>query len=156
MNEVANILGITLPIVSSREAVMRERNICKASELNKTCPIIYHQDSLVIQNYDFKDDDTACTVSSSECEVSVDTRHTVSFAENLVTEIHTRPYTTINEKHKLFYSDWEYLEFRRDACCLNRRETLVQFADNVVSKVWTIPTVLDPSSIFYSERELQG
>jgi len=155
MNEVAGILGINLPIVRIRDAVMRERTKRKDSEQDTPFPIMCYRDYLLMKNCDYKDDDTACTESSSECEVSVDTPRSVSFAENLVTEIHTRPYTTINEKHKLFYSDWEYLEFRRDASSSNRRERLVKFADDVVSKVWIIPAVSDPSSIFYSERELQ-
>jgi len=159
MNEVASILGINLPIVSSRNAVMRERFNRQVFRQDKHFPIICQRDSLLVHKSqcDCKDDDTACTVSSSECGVSVDTPHSVSFAENLVTEVYTRPYTTINEKQRLFYSDWEYLEFRRNAYCSNNgRERLVQFADDVVSEVWIIPTVSDSSSMYYSERELQS
>lgn len=157
MNEVASILGIDLPTFNSRDAVMRERCQCRESKRNKTSSMFCHRNSLLIGKIycEDKDDDTACTASSSECSGSIDAPHTVSFADNLVTEIHTRPYTTICEKQKLFYCDWEYLEFRRDAYGLNKRERLVKFSDDVVSKVWIIPTVEDPSSMHYSEKELQ-
>lgn len=158
MNEVASILGIYLPTFNSRDAVMRVRFHYKDSKRKELSSVFCYRNSLLIgkKSCDANDDDTACTASSSECGGSIDAPNTVSFAENLVTEIHTRPYTTICERQKLFYCDWEYLEFRRDAYGLNRRERLVKFSDDVVSKVWIIPTVEDPSLMHYSEKELQS
>jgi len=161
MNQVAIILGVSLPSFRTREAVMQDQ--IKANEWEYNSPLPFplpfpHHDSLSIceGNSSTKDDDTVTTQCSTDGETSVDTPRCVSFAENPVTEVNTRPYTTIHEKCKLFYSDWEYVEFRRDAYCYNRREKVVTFSDSVVSNVWIIPTAEDPSSMYYSETELQS
>jgi len=159
MNQVASILGISLPSLRARDIVMQERIRADECGCDSSLAFLHHHDSLSIcKGDDFtKDDDTAITQCSTDCETSVDTPRCVSFAENPVTEVNTRPYTTMNEKHKLFYSDWEYVEFRRKAYhWSNRREKLVIFTDSLVSDVWIIPTSEDPSSLYYSETELQS
>ena len=99
-----------------------------------------------------EDDDTVSTMSASESSLSMS--FGVTFAEPLVTEVHLRPYTTRREKRVLFYQEQDYMEFKRDAF-YGRRDTLVQFADDMVSDVWTIPALENPSEVYYTEGELQ-
>jgi hypothetical protein len=105
------------------------------------------------------DDDTASTASASDSDsvfsfMSTES-HSVSFADPLVTDVITRPYTTIRDKFDLYYSNHDYAEFRREAYGYQRREKLVKFADSMVTDVWTIPEVEDASSMYYSKKELQ-
>lgn len=54
---------------------------------------------------DLADDDTLSTTSLSDCESEVS--RTVSFAEELVTKVHTRPFTPPEQVQELYYSQEE-------------------------------------------------
>ena len=53
----------------------------------------------------FEDDDTLSTTSMSDCSSEV--TRTVSFAEDLVTEVYTRPFTPPEQVQELYYSQEE-------------------------------------------------
>jgi hypothetical protein len=111
-----------------------------------------------MMNYEKLDDDadtvSTASLSASDSSLSVDF-NSVTFAEPLVTEVHLRPYTTRQEKQVLFYNERDYLEFKRDYYYGTTRNTLVKFAETVVSQVWTVPQHEDPSQVYYTEAELQ-
>lgn len=154
MNNVANILGIQLPSTKARDSVMARpprRSLSHGA-------LLLHQDSLqLVKNgkflYDDEEDTVLTMMSSSDSSLSIDCG--VTFAEPLVTEVHTRPCTTRQEKNALFYNEHDYLEFKRDYYYGTSRNTLVKFAETVVSHVWTVPPHDDPSEHFYTEQDLQ-
>jgi hypothetical protein len=78
----------------------------------------------------------------------------VTFARPLVTEIYERPATTAAEKKVLFYTDTEYRDFRLDYL-RNKRDTVVQFADVVVTDVHEYPCAASADELYYSEKDLQ-
>jgi hypothetical protein len=103
---------------------------------------------------DKADDETASTLCTSDSDLSF-SGNAVTFAETLVTEVHHRPYTTLEEKYALFYNDLDYADFRRECYSGKRRNRLVSFADSVVSEVHVIPVMEDLAQMFYTEAELQ-
>jgi hypothetical protein len=164
----------------------------------------HHRDSLLCVKYgkgaksnDFDDDDdnnTAETLSSSSSSLSScdddDTENdsfssacssslcTVSFAVQVVTEVHYRPKTLPEEKETLYYTDVEYRQFKRDyyyrstssschsssssgsssSLSQSRRESVVKFSPQLVSSVWTYSdtaTLDNKEAMFYSESDLQ-
>lgn len=154
MNQVASILGIQLPSLKAREAIKTEP-VSTAVSL-----ALGHRDSMLLLNNPYKhhsknlddsDADTVSTMLSSCCSLGLG----VTFAEPLVTEVHTRPYTTRKEKQVLFYDEHDYLEFKRDYFYGSTRDTLVKFTETVVSHVWTVPKHEEPSDMYYTEAELQ-
>jgi hypothetical protein len=116
---------------------------------------------------DDDDDETASTMSTADesscCSDCSDegfrrqrlTKTVVSFDTPLVTAVYVRPFTTLQEKRALYYTDFEYREFRRDYF-YRPRDRQVQFSPNLVTKVHSIPPVEDPSDLYYSEADLQG
>ena len=151
MNQVASILGIQLPTMKAREAILSEPT-------SSFVALLPHRDSLILLNNLSKhgkelddDEDTVSTMLSSCSSLGLG----VTFAEPLVTEVRTRPYTTRLEKQKLFYNEADYMEFKRDYFYGTTRNTLVRFTETVVSHVWTVPRHEDPSKMFYTETELQ-
>lgn len=157
MNQVASILGIDLPVFTARQVILKPlpRPVPRA-----TLPaMLRHQDSLRLLEKRVKhDDDTASTASVSDCDSDsflLNETHSVSFAEPLVTEVITRPYTTMRDKYALYYTNDDYCEFRREAYGYEPQQKLVKFADSMVSEVWTIPAVVDAPSMYYSKKELQ-
>jgi hypothetical protein len=159
MNQVAIILGIELPLLKARDVVMK-KNKC-SSFADRPISIISHRDSLLLlgtqkDKSSANDDDTASTSSCSDSDSSFSSSGAlgVTFAEPLITEVITRPYTTINEKYQLFYNDYDYAEFRREAYGLGRKR-LVSFSTDIVSDVVILPPVEDNSVMYYSEKELQ-
>lgn len=161
MNQVASILGFDLPVLNARRAAMKAnpQSLPQHQQQQQLPIIISHRDSLLLldksHNRLAKDDDTASTASASDSDLSFDASHGVTFADNLVTEVITRPYTTIHEKYDLFYNDYDYAEFRREAYGYDRRERVVKFADSMVTEVFIIPKVEEPSKMYYSKKELQ-
>jgi len=150
MNQVATILGIQLPAMKARDAIQRE------PMMSSSVSILPHQDSLLLLNFNKPknmddDEDTVSTMLSSCSSLGLG----VTFAEPLVTEVHTRPYTTRQEKRALFYCEHDYLEFKRDYFYGTTRDTTVKFTETVVSHVWTVPKHEDPSDMYYTETELQ-
>lgn len=158
MNQVATILGFDLPVLTARQGAMKSSRRSPPQRKPTDLVFIDHRDSMLLldkRHHQSKDDDTASTASASDSDLSFDISHGVTFAEPLVTEVRTRPYTTIHEKYAMFYNDYDYAEFRREAYGYGRRERVVKFADSMVTNVWTIPKVEEPSKMYYSKRELQ-
>lgn len=158
MNQVAAILGISVPSFGARACAMKPSRIQK---MDNGVRLFSCRDSLLLGNDKLrmtKDDDTASTLSTSESDLSF-SGQMVRFADPLVTEVHTRPYTTPAEKFLLFYTASDYLDFRIDSYhsrYTERRNRLVRFADEVVTDVWSVPCLKRYSSdIYYSEAELQ-
>jgi hypothetical protein len=116
------------------------------------------------------EDETSCSSSSVIDDSNSSICNRVSFCTPLVTATYVRPTTTMQEKYALFYTDMDYREFRRNFIVMNRihsgqvqnqsfhhhRHTVVQIHPNVVTAVYTIPTVEDPSDLFYTKADLQG
>lgn len=155
MNQVASILGIQLPALKARDAILSEPTPSASS-----VSLLSHRDSLLLLNHHnlYKeksldgDDETVSTMLSSCSSLGLG----VTFADPVVTEVHTRPYTTRQERQALFYTDQDYLEFKRDYFYgTSSRDTLVKFKETVVSHVWTVPRHEDPSEMYYTEAELQ-
>lgn len=158
MDHVASILGIDLPVFNARRVAMKpHRSVTPAA----TIPSMLHCDNTVgmirKRQKDDDDDDTASTASASDSDSdSFVSAPSVSFAEPLVTAVMTRPYTSLRDKYALYYSNYDFAEFRREANGYERREKVVKFSVSVVSEVWTVPSVKDASSMYYSKEELQG
>ena len=154
MNQVATILGIQLPTLKARDAIKTE------PLSSSSVSILPHRDSLLLlhnnwnekQPKDLDDDaDTVSTMLSSCSSLGLG----VTFAEPLVTEVHLRPYTSRQEKQRLFYNESDYMEFKRDYFYGTTRDTIVRFTETVVSHVWTVPKHEEPSTMYYTETELQ-
>lgn len=71
----------------------------------------------------------------------------------------------MQENRMLYYTDYEYREFRRDYYSRNSSNSsnnnkrdggVVTFHADVVTAVHEIPAVSDPSDLYYSESDLQG
>jgi len=166
MEEIARQLGVSISF-KARDAVMIDPRLQKDSSLlirQSEESVIMFRNSAKLCEYDCNDDDdTASTVSitdDSSCSSSDDSLSStgfsrVTFAEPLVTEVYLRPTTTLHEKHVLYYSDYDYREFRRDYF-YRKRESLVQFDDKVVTDIWEIPTPEEKDALYYSESDLQG
>jgi len=117
-----------------------------------------HRDSMQLikqENHSAADDDTASTLSASDSDLSF-SGSIVTFAEVVVTEVHLRPYTTMEEKYSLYYNDYDYSEFRRECFSGKRRNRRVRFADSVVSDVHIISVTENTAQMFYTESELQN
>ena len=150
MNQVATILGIQLPAMKARGAIQKD------PALSSSVSILPHQDSLLLLNLNKHknmddDDDTVSTMLSSCSSLGLG----VTFADPVVTEVHTRPYTARLEKRALYYCEQDYLEFKRDYFYGSSRDTLVKFTETVVSHVWTVPRHEEASEMYYTEAELQ-
>ena len=145
-----------------------------------------HRDSLCIykDHHQEQDDDTASTLSmtsssssedfdallessSSSSNHSVDysnkmltisTKKQVHFAAEIVSEVHTRPITTHEDKYYLHYSEHDYVDFKIEFLTGKGRTRRVSFERDVVSTVHTTPKtqVNHKNDLFYTESELQG
>lgn len=113
-----------------------------------------------------EDDDTASTVSVSTSTDSMDeeeedcscsTRKSVSFSYPLVTKVHTRPSTSLDDKYYLHYSDIDFIDFKIGYITGKDRTRKVSFARDVVSEVTPIPLLSEEvrKTMYYSEPELQ-
>lgn len=159
MNNVASILGLDIPTLKARDVVMKSRRVRRIDESS----LAFHRDSIQLVKKSQqaaaapKDDDTASTTSDSYSDFDdsfTTMQHRVSFVEPLVTEVWTRPYTTIKQKYALFYCDYDYAEFRREAHGYGKsRRRVVKFS--VDETVHIIPDVKDKSVMYYSQKELQ-
>eukprot|EP00544_Gedaniella_sp_CCMP2646_P015165 CAMPEP_0202490670 /NCGR_PEP_ID=MMETSP1361-20130828/8005_1 /ASSEMBLY_ACC=CAM_ASM_000849 /TAXON_ID=210615 /ORGANISM="Staurosira complex sp., Strain CCMP2646" /LENGTH=200 /DNA_ID=CAMNT_0049120605 /DNA_START=58 /DNA_END=661 /DNA_ORIENTATION=- len=139
---------------------MKARDAIKTEPLSSSVSILPHRDSLLLihnlneklQPKDLDDDaDTVSTMLSSCSSLGLG----VTFAEPLVTEVRLRPYTSRQEKQRLFYNESDYTEFKRDYFYGTTRDTIVRFTESVVSHVWTVPRHEEPSTMYYTETELQ-
>ena len=93
----------------------------------------------------------------------------VSFAENPITEVHERPYTTADDKYYLYYTESDYIDFKIAFVTGKERQRKVSFAREVVQEVHALPSLGAEGSapvtaseveaakkaMFYSENELQ-
>mmetsp|Transcript_9290 Transcript_9290/g.13603 ORF Transcript_9290/g.13603 Transcript_9290/m.13603 type:complete len:160 (+) Transcript_9290:170-649(+) len=158
MNNIAEILGLALPSLKARDQVMR---LQPCAEEEPLAPVFDHEDSFLMikGTFDKGDDETSSTTSFSDMSEmsSASTSYVpvVRFVEDVVTEVRTRPYTKRQDKHLLFYNEYDYLEFRRECIYGQRRTRVVKFADNLVTDVHEIPVVEDRPRFFYTEKELQ-
>ena len=104
-----------------------------------------------------EEDDSCCAVEESSSAAASTSTRLVSFAEQVVTEIHYRPYTTKAEKYNLYYDEYDYNDFKIEFVTGRSRNRKVSFTTDVVSEVH----VFKPASkqerkhSFYSEPELQ-
>jgi hypothetical protein len=102
-------------------------------------------------------DESSCSSSTSDCCDNASTRTTVvSFSNPLVTAVFVRPRTTLQQKRELYYTNFEYREFRRDYFYRKSGESLVQIHRDVVTAVHEVPVVDNPCDLYYSESDLQG
>lgn len=173
MENIARSIGLPLPMFSAKKAVMkrfeffrsdsyRDRIMpemsqcyCKSSKLSS------HRDAISSMCRPFSevdDDETASTISSSADDSLSSVSFscgTVSFAEPLVTEIHTRPVTTDAEKHRLYYNDSDYRQFRREF--IHRKKVCrVRFPPtSAVTNVYEYQLPDNSESFYYSQLDLQ-
>ena len=154
MNHVASTLGIDLPVFKPRHDAMKPH---RRSAPVATIPSMLHFEHSMTKLQKHDDDDTASTASTSDSDSDwFLSAPSVSFAEPLVTAVITRPYTSMRDKYALYYNNYDFAEFRREANGYERRERVVKFYVSEVSEVWMIPAVKDASSMYYSKDELQG
>lgn len=154
MDFIADILGLNLPTMKARDSLRRSTG-CQVSFVSQKevdewdCD----QDAWDVPVESKLDDDTASTVSFSD-DSSISP--CVSFAKPLVTAVHLRPYTTRSEKMDLFYREADFRQFRMEyRLSLHKRVSTVQFADNLVTQVHTIPVVENTHEVYYSAAELK-
>eukprot|EP00521_Asterionellopsis_glacialis_P013505 CAMPEP_0195294116 /NCGR_PEP_ID=MMETSP0707-20130614/14142_1 /TAXON_ID=33640 /ORGANISM="Asterionellopsis glacialis, Strain CCMP134" /LENGTH=194 /DNA_ID=CAMNT_0040355007 /DNA_START=35 /DNA_END=619 /DNA_ORIENTATION=+ len=178
MNHVADILGLPLPCLQARNAVMKEPT--NKSTTNAPCAsavehwqgrISFMKDASSSSSHKL-DDDTVSTCSLSDSESQQDSSLSfkmVTWSEPLVTEVRERPRTSRNDKSVLYWQERDYIEMRHEATASRRRNSsrqtrkpksrrttrLVKFADCAVTDVWTVPYAENKSQLFYTERELQ-
>jgi hypothetical protein len=121
-------------------------------------------------SHSFLGEDTSFSSESSDDE-NDEPHRTVSFCTPLVTACYLRPTTSAEEKKTLYYTDKDYREFRRNYFCYNRlrrdrsrdanmtevnKRSVVQFHLDDINDVYIIPTIDNPSELYYSRLELQG
>ena len=153
MNHVAEFLGIDLPVLKARHASSKPRR--RSSPIATFSYMILHNDTLKGNRRKSPDDDTVSTVSATDSDSSLSVSG-VSFADPLVTGVITRPYTSLRDKYSLYYSNYDFAEFRREASGVESREKVVKFSPTIVSEVWVTPPVKNASSLYYSKSDLQG
>jgi hypothetical protein len=166
MNRVSSILGLDLPILQARREIVMKSNCSSSLSSHFEAQGRRHPPKVVSMKWALRqDDDTISTVSTSDSDLEDSNSFTdssnggncvVSFSEPLVTHVRTRPYTSSKDKYCLYYSNYDYLEFRREAHGgAERPEKIVKFAENLVTKVEYIIPPEDLGILFYSKEELQ-
>lgn len=142
---------------SARKAVMK-RARPERSPHPSHGSISHHRDSLLClkglksHKHSQDDDDTMSTISATSSESSL---ATVSFVQPLVTAVHYRPRTTLEEKAKLYYQDAEYRQFRHEYIYGRRQRKRVNFSSSLVSDVWAYEAQGDKASLYYAQSDLQ-
>mmetsp|Transcript_20512 Transcript_20512/g.29661 ORF Transcript_20512/g.29661 Transcript_20512/m.29661 type:complete len:178 (-) Transcript_20512:323-856(-) len=163
MNQVISILGLEMPGFKAKDVVMRSQKMLVITRL------LDHRDSLILLKGNNnngvvgkrggleQDDDTASTMSGSDSDISFSSSDPcVTFAEPLVTEVRTRPYTTQQEKTVMFYNEHDYLDFKIEAYGGKPRNRKVKFAFDIVSDERVFEPCQDSNKLYYTEAELQG
>lgn len=108
---------------------------------NRLFSFMDHRDSLIVGKEHLKDiedddDETASTVDMDEDEFQIEAassstrrssgkRRSVTFEEDLVTAVYTRPRTTQDDKYYLHYDEYDYMDFKleyRDHLLKQRRK----------------------------------
>jgi hypothetical protein len=157
MEFAASTLGIQLPLLSSaRKAVMKSFQSRHEPDSWVFC---HHKDSLLCIKLDHcKDDDETASMISSDGSLSSSTGPSVTFADQLVSNVYSRPKTLREEKRALFYCDADYRFFRKDFLLNGNRESresVVKFKEEIVSDVHVYQCEVDSSSLYYSESDLK-
>jgi len=119
---------------------------------------VKHYCGLAAMNIEDEEDDGTVITTTSSCSSSLGRAPGVTFAEPLVTHVHTRPKTSRQEKKFLFYTDREYRTFRREySLCGGRepRDSVVQFSDELVSEYHVYPMHQEKDQLYYSECDLK-
>lgn len=112
------------------------------------------------QDQQENDDDTATTSSLLSCdeeedEDECDTR-IVTFSEQLVTAVYTRPRTTKNEKYFLHYTEHDYVDFKVEFMTGRSRNRKVSFSvEDEIHSISHFPSKKERQLLYYSEQELQ-
>lgn len=164
MNRVTEIMGLSfLRVGKARDSVMRTC-LGKASDDSESKRMKGESE---IISFDFikhpfgssDDDETASLTSGSDdstmCIVFEQT--TVRFAPEHTTEVHYRPFTTAEEKEKLFYSGEDYVIFRLESR-MQRLQLesigVARFAEQPVERIHEYDQG-DCSELYYSQSDLQ-
>lgn len=159
MDFISTVLGLQLPTLKARDCVRREPR----------CSLVLNDDEHKIVwgcEWDLSpskcldsDDETASTLSESDDSSSAESlAPCVTFATPLVTDVFTRPATERQDKELLYYSDYDYRQFRIDFrnSLLRRRTPSVTFATGLVTQVHELPFVENKHEIYYSSAELKN
>lgn len=158
MDCIASTLGLGFLDTSARKAVMK-RSRPGPSPRERLSPFdISHRESLLClkQAMSLDDDDTMSTMSFSSSEsFTASGGASVRFSSPLVTEEHTRPRTTPEERSQLFYKDSEYRQFRHEYIYGRSQRKRVNFSTNLVSGVWAYEAQGEKSSLYYDQADLQ-
>jgi len=153
MDHIASTLGLTMPLQTARDSVMKplqSRRRSYHAMLSSTDSMFY----MDFKKTTLSDDDTASTVSSGE---SYSFPSSVSFAKQLVTEVYERPRTTATEKRALYYSHNDFASFRHDLIHgVPDRDTVVKFPVNMVTEVHRYSAPVNKESLYYTESDLQS
>ena len=158
MENIVSSMGLGFLNTSARRAAMkRARPGTSPHEFPISFKISYRDSHLGWkQASSMDDDDTMSTMSSSSSDSSLVSRGaSVTFSCQLVTEIHTRPRTTADEKVQLFYTDSDYRQFRHEYFYGRRPQKRVNFSTNLVSGVWAYETQGENSALYYNQDDLQ-
>ena len=158
MEHIVSTLGVDMILgpSSARKAVMK-RARPERSPLPSHGSISHHRDSLLLlknikSHKHQNDDDTMSTISATSSDSSL---ATVTFVQPLVTAVHYRPHTTLEEKAKLYYQDAEYRQFRHEYIYGRRQRKRVNFSSSLVSDVWAYEAQGDKASLYYAQSDLQ-
>lgn len=145
---------------SARKTVMKRARPGRRSPHSCNHTISNHRDSLLLfdksssKYHHDTDDDTMSTLSATSSNSSLGGAN-VTFAHPVVTAVHHRPRTTIQEKAKLYYQDAEYREFRHEYIYGHRQGKRVNFSASLVSEVWAYEVQDDKASLYYAQSDLQ-
>jgi len=158
MEHITYSLGLGFFDLSAKKAVMKRSRPGPSPQKFPASSKVSHRDPLLgwKRADSMDDDDTMSTMSSVSSDSSLGSRGaSVTFSYQLVTEIHTRPRTTPEEKMVLFYKDSDYRQFRHEYVYGRKPQKCVNFATNLVSACWTYELEGDKSSLYYSRADLQ-
>jgi hypothetical protein len=176
MDFTLSTLGLALPLAGRRRRLsLTEQSPQKQQTKNylqdRDSFLVYLEQSYALnlsqqlqkqqhQQEHKKDDDTASTLSSStstDDESCSSFGKMVTFAEELVTAVHTRPFTSREDKYYLHYSEHDYVDFKVEYVTGRTRTRQVSFAHQVVSQETIVPPPIQEHKqhLYYSESELQ-
>ena len=158
------------PISSSMEVLTASNasSWCTGTADNENKIVLKHKDSFLVyleqaasvlnlKQLEEDDDDTATTVSfTSSSSSSSENSLRVSFAEDPVTQVHYRPYTSKQDKYFLHYNEHDYVDFKMEYLTGKGRNRKVGFkCEDAVVHQLPAPDATK-QDLFYSEQELQG
>jgi hypothetical protein len=158
MNHLANTIGLQLPSLSARHAVMncvKEWNNLEEKLRPNNENHFSFEFSKESLGQSSTDDETASTIST-ECSISSSASYNVSFSPCLVTAEFERPATMPHEKQELYYCEKDYRRFRREYYEFRKRgSSLVHFCEELVTQVHQYSSEGSPSDLYYNETDLK-